>query len=137
MRGLELREFLRASKRVKARRAEEDTEAAPPLFFVSVASKGLTFCVSCLESVFTGGCVSVASTGVTGEAKIEQFRLGSGVLAAEARLVLDAEGSESKEGKHEGGKSREGEGDAGRDEPNMKHFTMDGYQLSIVFLFTQ
>jgi hypothetical protein len=77
-----LREFLRATKRVKARRAEEDTEAAPPLLFVSVASKGLRFSVSCLESVFTGDCVSVASTGVTGGAKLEEFRLGSGVLAA-------------------------------------------------------
>ena len=36
---------------------------ALPQFFVSVASKGLKFCVSGLESTFTGGPASVDSKG--------------------------------------------------------------------------
>ena len=35
-----------------------------------------------------------------------------------------------------GGKLREGEGDEAVVEPNMRNYSMDGYQLSIVFLFT-
>jgi hypothetical protein len=37
-----------------------------PVFFVSVASKGLTISVSALESTLMGILVSVADKGVTG-----------------------------------------------------------------------
>src|SRR5713226_1474496 len=36
-----------------------------PLFFVSVAAKGLRNCVSLLFATLRGGCVSVAAKGVT------------------------------------------------------------------------
>ena len=132
-----MREFLRVTNLTKTRREEGEAEGAPPLFFVNIASKGLKVSVSCLESAFTGDCVSVASTGVTGEARIKEFRLVSGMLAAGARGVLDGEGSESREGKQKVGNLREGEGDGVRVEPNMKHFTMVSYHLSIVFVVTQ
>jgi hypothetical protein len=125
MRGLELREFLRVTNRT--RREEGEGERAPPLFFADIASKGLKTPVSCLESVFTGDCVSVASTGVTGGARIEEFRFASGMLAAGARGVLDPEGLESKEGKQKAGNLREGEGDRVGVEPNMIHFTTVSY----------
>jgi hypothetical protein len=38
-----------------------DHNWAPPVFFVSVASKGLKFTVSGLESTLTGGLASVDS----------------------------------------------------------------------------
>ncbi|MGB7280935.1 MAG: hypothetical protein WBE13_01635 [Candidatus Acidiferrum sp.] len=136
MKRIELRAFLRVAHCGRRRCEKGEAGGAPPLFFVSVASKGLRFPVSCLESAFTGDCVSVASTRVTGGAKSEEFRLGLGMLAAGARGVLDAEGSEFKEGKQKRGKWREGEEDGVRVEPSIKYFTMDSYSLSIVFLFT-
>jgi hypothetical protein len=45
--------------------------APSPLFFVSVASKGLRFPVSDLESTLTGGRVSVASKEVAGSKMVQ------------------------------------------------------------------
>lgn len=37
----------------------------PPLFFVTVACKGLRYCTSCLESTLAGGSGGVAAKGVS------------------------------------------------------------------------
>ena len=88
MRGLELREFLRVTNRARTRREEGEEEVAPPLFFVSVASKRLIFLLSSLESAPAGKLASVAFEGITRN----RFRAESLKLRAETEKRMTAEG---------------------------------------------
>jgi hypothetical protein len=45
---------------------QREAAAPTPLFFVSVASKGVNFEVSLLFAALTGGFISVAAKGLTG-----------------------------------------------------------------------
>jgi hypothetical protein len=68
-------------------------ETPPPLFFVSVASKGFNFGVSSLDAIVAGGWVGVDSKADADE----RCRASNGSAGLEARVDLKAAGTEFAE----------------------------------------